>query len=245
LLLYNFILQTKTQIKTLFAKHSTTDDEENINGNIVDLVSFSEALNMDLAKLDIMIVCYFCHAEHFPYITEDEFIQGLGRMKCDNYLSLKKKIQNVLKNISYTNQNQPFMISFFKWLFLYLKNQPNIAENTKRLPMMIKDEDDDIIFTVKTFFDLLFNDKWKLYSDHFSSFLELCCEKECTSFRMPLLKSIGEDEWNMLYKFACTYPNDCDHYEDGSWPSLFDSFGELYWNQVVVKKNGNNGETKA
>ena len=32
---------------------------------------------------------------------------------------------------------------------------------------------------------------------------------------------------------SCSFPNDCSEYEESdiSWPSLFDSFGDLYWKQ--------------
>ena len=42
-----------------------------------------------------------------------------------------------------------------------------------------------------------------------------------------------------LLKFACTYPNSCDNYEDLSWSLLLDSFGDTYW-----KARNTNGETK-
>ena len=240
-----YLKQKRNTIGLLFDEFKDEDEDDNL-----DIVRFSEALDIDLAQLEILLICYYCHAKLFPYITKDEFVQGLGRMECDSIQSIKTKLPALMSNLTYTTvtvdkkqQPSPFMTTLFKYLYLLFKTQ--VAENTKRLPMKIihVDEDDGeetIAFDLLLIMDLLYEGKWSLYNE-FKTFIQQCMAKDCPAYRMQQFTSYGEDEWNMTLKFACSYPSTCDAYESGAWPNLFDCFGELYWQQ---NKSSGTGETK-
>ena len=231
-----YLKNNRKKIGTLFNQFKDQDVFEEEGRNVLDIVAFAEAMDIDLAQLDILILCYYCHAVEYPIITEDEFIEGLGRLECNNVSQLKNKITTKIGTINYNSGDKPsaFMTYLFKYLFLLFKSQ--CSTETKRLPLEIEETG----FQLLPIMDLLFQNKWNTYT-HFKQFIELCMVNDCPAWRMTQLTSYGEDEWNMTLKFACSYPNGCSNYEDGAWPSMFDSFGEIYWSKVVNKKLG---ETK-
>ena len=242
-------LKTKRKaIQTLFDTFKMEPDEDDDEGEEeqLDILGFCEALDIDCTKLEILIICYYCHATTFPVITKTEFVQGVGRMECDSIKNIKQKLPQLLRRVNFdTNgskkQPSPFMTTLFKYLYLLFKTQ--CGEGTKKLPMVIMNVDEDdgeetVVFDLLLIMDLLYLNKWPLYT-HYKIFLTQCMEKVRPDYSMQQIKSYSTDEWNMTLKFACQYPTSCDGYEDGAWPNVFDCFGELYWEQ-----KGSGGETK-
>ena len=69
-----------------------TFKDEDEDGHPLDLCTFAEACNINVANLDLILISYYCHSEKLMTITKEEFVQGMGRMECDSVDAVCAKV---------------------------------------------------------------------------------------------------------------------------------------------------------
>jgi len=193
-------------VQSLFMKYC--DNEGVITESGMD--QFLSDLGADPSDIVTLILAWQLGAKTLGTFTKNEFIEGLGTLRCDSIQKIKERLPSLRAEIA---DDQAFE-EFYFWIFDYSKEEK--ANN--------------LAYDVSV-------ELWKLLlKDSFVN-LNVWLDYLADLNQNKGLKGIGRDTWQLLLTFSRTVDATMSNYDtEGAWPLIIDEFVEFAKPKLTKKE---------